>query len=154
MGLSVPAASHHFRWCDMVCNIMGAFFIGWGTDCRQYTNLTLSIVELVIVSSSSPIHLREHGGSCTTKTIIYVYANWNTRRARILPQIQFQPHPFSTAVSSRHSIIMNCSKRINDGLACSVSCGGLLLVGCGTNWIPRHQFQPHTLTYQSYSCEF
>jgi len=37
--LPVPAASlisGGVTWCG---NIMGAFFIGCGTDCRRYTNL-------------------------------------------------------------------------------------------------------------------
>ena len=37
----------------------------------------------------------------------------------ISPKFDFSPTPFLTAVSSTCSIIMNCSKRINDGLACS-----------------------------------
>jgi len=71
-------------------------------------------------------------------------------------QIRFQPHPFSTAVSSSCSIIMNCNKRINDGLACSVSCGVLLLSALSVAQIESQKtpISAPPLTYQSYNCEF
>ena len=56
--LPIRAASLNFRRRDVCGNIMGAFFIGCGTDCRRYTNLTLHIMELVMVSRSSSIQLR------------------------------------------------------------------------------------------------
>ena len=98
-GLTCPDLQQGFipggvTWCG---NIMGAFFIGCGTDCRRYTNLTLHIMELVTVSRSSSIHLRERGVSWIieqTHNICINYTNWYTRRARFSPKFDFSPPPF------------------------------------------------------------